>query len=83
MMIRNVIFDVGNVLIEFDWQKFLRNLCNRVRIGVPAAAALLAVADHKIALARVTKQRPRCPLIRPLRSFPPCLDGIGGVALKG
>ena len=26
MMIRNVIFDVGNVLIEFDWQKFLRNL---------------------------------------------------------
>ena len=25
-MIRNVIFDVGNVLIEFDWQKFLRNL---------------------------------------------------------
>ena len=26
MMIRNVIFDVGNVLIEFDWEKFLRNL---------------------------------------------------------
>ena len=25
-MIRNVIFDVGNVLIEFDWQKFLRRL---------------------------------------------------------
>lgn len=25
-MIRNVIFDVGNVLIEFDWHKFLRNL---------------------------------------------------------
>ncbi len=23
-MIRNVIFDVGNVLIEFDWHKFLR-----------------------------------------------------------
>ena len=25
-MIRNVIFDVGNVLIEFDWHKFLRTL---------------------------------------------------------
>lgn len=25
-MIRNVIFDVGNVLIEFDWEAFLRNL---------------------------------------------------------
>ena len=25
-MIRNVIFDVGNVLIEFDWQKFLCSL---------------------------------------------------------
>ena len=51
MMIRNVIFDVGNVLIEFDWQKFLRNLFDEETAKKLKVDSLLVVpAGTKIEL---------------------------------